>query len=451
MHFVGVLIVVGVATIAVVGINYRGDFLRLAGQRMASHAAVQLADKLDDPVARDRLLKRFADEYESDITLRTPTGELIAHVGPELPQPPPPEMMAHHGPGIFPMDAHGPKWSRPWFAAAPVIDPHTGVLRAILAARLEHRFHAPPMWRPGLWLGLVLLIAGLGVGPLARRISRPLERLTEATRRFGEGDLKYRLPSQTTRHGDELGELTVAWNDMATRIEGLVREHKELLANVSHELRSPLARLRMALELLPLAPGADGETRVRDMETDLAELDHLIDDLLTSSRLEATAQPLRAARVTAGELFDELLARAARDPLLAGKAVSVEESADRAAAVDGDRELLVRALWNLIENAAKYGAPPITLSASRADGRVALAVADRGNGIPLEERERVFTPFYKGRADAARTPSARGGFGLGLTLARRIAVAHEGTIAVSATDPASATGCRVVIDLPAAT
>src|SRR5439155_15706173 len=98
---------------------------------------------------------------------------------------------------------------------------------------------------------LVLVIAAIGSAPLARRISRPVERLTEATRRFGGGELGYRveLPMHGRRHRhrpDELGELTRSWNDMAERIERLVRGQKELLANVSHELRSPLARIRMA-------------------------------------------------------------------------------------------------------------------------------------------------------------------------------------------------------------
>ena len=115
-----------------------------------------------------------------------------------------------------------------------------------------------------------------------------------------------------------------------------------------------------------------------------------------------------------------------------------------AAPLCADEALLRRALWNLVENAAKYGAPPITLAARPSGDSVVLSVSDQGPGIPAAERERVFAPFY--RADRARTPDARRGVGLGLTLARRIVEVHGGTITVESGD--NERGCRVVITLP---
>src|SRR5262249_41969339 len=152
-----------------------------------------------------------------------------------------------------------------------------GTLESAPARRLYH----PIFWRPIAMVALALLVVGLATVPLARRISRPVDRLTEATRRFGGGDLAYRVPVRS-RGDDELARLSRAWNEMAERIERLVVGQKELLANVSHELRSPLARIRVALELMrssmgggsppprraeldgaPPPTGADAEARLR--------------------------------------------------------------------------------------------------------------------------------------------------------------------------------------------
>jgi signal transduction histidine kinase len=283
-----------------------------------------------------------------------------------------------------------------------------------------------------LFVAVVLVAAALATRPLARRLSRPLERLTEAARRLGGGDLAARAPAAAGR--GEIPELTRAFNEMAERVERLVRGEKELLANVSHELRSPLARLRLALALLP-RDGAT-EARVAEAERDLAELERLIDDVLAMARLDATGLPTRLA---------ELAARAHDDPVVAGRPVRVIDGPPLG--LVADEALLRRALWNLVENAAKYGAPPITLAAAREGDRVALSVSDEGAGIPAESRARVLDPFQ--RLDAARTPGGPGGVGLGLTFARRVAEVHGGTITVGA--PAGgARGCRVTIALPAA-
>src|SRR5262249_52841104 len=149
---------------------------------------------------------------------------------------------------------------------------------------------------------------------------------------------------------DELEELSRAWNEMADRVEHLVKGQKELLANVSHELRSPLARIRMALELLPREPR--DEARVRDIESDLSELDRLIDDVLTASRLEATGLPTHPERVELGPLLAGLAERAGMDPVVAAHEVRVE-AGTVPLHITADAALLRRAVWNLVENAAK--------------------------------------------------------------------------------------------------
>ena len=344
--------------------------------------------------------------------------------------------------------------ARPWprrYAVILVRDPASGAPRATLAASSTRRFPVRGLLTPALTAGIMLLVVAAATFPLAHRISRPIERLTEAARRFGGGDLSFRVPvadgHRRRRRDDELTQLTAAFNEMAERVERIIRGQKELLANVSHELRSPLTRLRMALELLPRDPAS--AARLAAIERDLEELDRLIEDVLTTTRLETTGLPAELGPVDVRAMLDDLAERARQDPLVGGAAVRVETPALTLVADGG---LLRRALWNLVENAAKYGAPPITLTAAQEGALVTLGVSDEGEGIAAADRERVFAPFVRG--DRARTAGASGapprGAGLGLTLARRVAEVHGGSIAV---EPAAVVdgrehGCRVVLRLP---
>lgn len=437
VHFLGVLLVVSIATLLIFALGFRGEFMRGMADRYSRHASFLLGGVMDDPVEREEMAKHLADIVDADLTVRTPDGTLLVAVGPEIPAP------------REPVDAprkigRGPRGC----FAAPIRDAKTGAIIGIVQATPWKNHGYPNPLKHLLGLAGVLLIVGLAVRPLAKRISRPVERLTEATRRFGEGELDYRIQSPGCRPGDppqpphrrdEIGNLARAWNEMAERIESLVTGHRELLANVSHELRSPLARMRVALELLPKT--VESETRLAEVEQDIVELDRLIDDVLTASRLEAAGLPARPEPTSIASLFDQLRERTSHDPFLAGKDVRFETPPE--VTITADAALLKRALWNLIENAAKYGAAPIVVAAEAVDGRVRLSVRDAGPGVPAEERDRVFAPFA--RIDKARTPTATGrqGFGLGLTIARRVAEAHGGTIRLEG-EPAN----RFVLDLP---
>ncbi len=414
-HFILLLFVVAGVMALVFTAGWRTAVLHEFAERMANHAAAVMSASWSPPERRERAARHLADELDLDLTLREPSGALLFAVGRELPLPEAGELAAAlEGPHIVKRSPSG------WFVTAPVRDDERRVVGLVETRHSRHFGGMSSLIRPAITIGIVLLLIAIGTAPLARRISRPVERLTEASRRLGAGELGYRIKAprrwrHRRRDRDELSELVRAWNEMAERIEHLVRGHRELLANVSHELRSPLARIRVALELLPeeLAPQVDA--RLRDVKIDLAELERLIDDVLTTSRLEATGLPAHLERVDVGALFQQLGERAAIDPLTADKKVEV-------------------------------GAAPIRLEATARAGRLELSVSDEGAGIAAGDRERVLDPFY--RADKARTPQARQGFGLGLTLARRVAEVHGGRIRVEPLRAEAPNGCRVTIELP---
>jgi two-component system OmpR family sensor kinase len=459
-HLIVTLFVGVTVSFLVFTAGWRSAFLHSFAGRLTHHVASQLSDKWNNRPAMARELKRISDELEVEITVRaaTPQGALIASAG--MPYPP---LDAEELARVRKNDIVVQHRPRDFVAAPLVVDGE--VVAVVEAAPITHAFRMP--LRPLITIALIVIIAGVASGPLARRISLPIERMTDAMRRFGAGDLGARVPvlsklwPERWRHHarrhfhrhhhhrhhqvDEIEQLTRAFNEMAERIEQLVRGQKELLANVSHELRSPLARIRVALELLPRDDKS--AARLRDVEGDLGELDRLIEDVLTASRLEATGLPTHLDRVTVSEIFAALVARAQVDPLTAGKEVRARGSDGIVVMADG--ALIKRALWNLIENAAKYGAPPIVLSAAVDGNQLVLAVCDEGAGIAAEERARVFEPFY--RADKARTPG-NGGFGLGLTLARRVAEVHGGSIVAAAARSVAGIerGTSVTIKIPLA-
>jgi signal transduction histidine kinase len=427
-HFLGVLAVVTVGALAVLGGGWQ-YMMRRQADRLARHLAQVLAEDAHDPRALSRRALEASETLDIDVAVRDLSGRTIA-------------------------EDHRTAWHVP-HATVPLHDPAGAVVGQVtVSAPRDTR--TPGLWRPLLALLLVLVVVGIGARGLAFRIARPLERITDASRRFGAGDLSTRVPlhehrfrgrrgpphHHCPRHHDEIHDLAHAWNDMAQRIERLVKGQKELLANVSHELRSPLARIRVAMELI------ERKGYLEDVERDLGELERLIEDVLATSRLDLAGLPARLETVDVPALLTELATRAGHDPMTRGKSVSVDAPASLE--MQGDPTLLKRALWNLVENAGKYGAPPIVMSARDEGDRVVLAVTDQGEGIPEAERERVLEPFY--RVDKARTPAGPGqpppGFGLGLTFAKKVAEVHGGTVALG---PAEAKGWRVSLTIPRAT
>ena len=202
---------------------------------------------------------------------------------------------------------------------------------------------------------------------------------------------------------DEIAAVAQSFNAAAQRIEALVGAHKTLLANASHELRSPLARLRLAIEM----------RNEVEMERSFGELDGLIDEILLASRLDHAERPTRSEPV-------DLLALAAEE---AARSAAILDG--QPATLTGDPVLLRRLLRNLLENAVRHGAPPVELDVATApDGSIHLAVHDHGGGIAEAERARVFEPFYR----PAGIGESAGSWGLGLSLVKQIAERHGGSV-----------------------
>ncbi len=309
---------------------------------------------------------------------------------------------------------------------------------------LERETHYPP---PTAALPLALFLVGLGAAAaiLGSSIARPLDRLAATARALGSGHLEARTGISRR---DELGTVARAFDEMASQVTGLLRSQTELVANVAHELRTPLARIRVALDLADDGDAAMARDSLSEITEDLAELERLVEDILASARMELAAHrapsgdpPLHRARVDLGELVAGCAERLShRHP---SRRVELELAAGLPE-IEGDATLLRRALDNLLDNARKYSPPAsvVRLRASAGEGAVAVEVLDSGDGIAPEDLALLFTPFF--RADRSRT-RATGGVGLGLTLARRIVEAHGGTLRAEST---VGVGTTLILSLP---
>lgn len=266
-----------------------------------------------------------------------------------------------------------------------------------------------------LWTLLLMAFAvALGSYPIIRHLTTRLEQLERAVARWGQGDLSTRMPVQGS---DEVASLTQRFNQAAEKMEGLVQSHKNLLANASHELRTPITRLRMALELQSTRPV---DAMRGEMLRDLGELDQLVEEVLLASRLDQVS----AGSTTGMDVVD--LAGLASEECSRYE-VALEMQDALTLKVTGVDLLLRRLLRNLLDNAMRHGSTAAgvqMLLCPTPDGRVRIEVRDHGPGVPSGLEEKIFEPFYRvpGKAEW------QGGTGLGLTLVRSIARHHGGEV-----------------------
>ena len=291
----------------------------------------------------------------------------------------------------------------------------------------------------GWMLGLVALAVALGVYPIIRRLTQRLEGLQRGVERWGSGDLSARVAVHGT---DEVAFLAERFNRAAERIEtlmdtqkSLLVSHKSLLANASHELRSPLARIRMGLELMD---GGTGSTQRSEISRSITELDQLIDEILLASRLDAKqadAEPFETVDLTG--LAAEECSRVQAE---LGTAAQTESLT-----LQGSARLLRRLIRNLLENARRYSSGDISLelghNGSGSTQRAVIRVNDQGPGVPEAQRERIFEPFYRLPGASER----EGGVGLGLALVRSIAERHGGSVRCEGRPGG---GASFVVELP---
>ncbi len=271
-------------------------------------------------------------------------------------------------------------------------------------------------------------------------VTTPLRRMSRSMDRIAAGDLEHRMP---VRGRDEAAAMGRSFNTMAERVRGMILGQKELMAGVSHELRSPLTRMKLSLELL--RQGKGGRGRIADLEADVDALDTLVEELLLSSRIDFGTVPLELETLDLADLADESWARVAEEAGAQGTTLELR-CADDARQVQADRSLTVRLLGNLFENSVRYGGPGRVVMSSRRDAdRVLVTVSDEGPGVDEADLERLFEPFF--RADRSRSRKTGAG-GLGLMIVRRAVEAHGGGVRATRSEPR---GLEVAFDLQAPT
>jgi signal transduction histidine kinase len=288
------------------------------------------------------------------------------------------------------------------------------------------------------------LVLGIGSLMTARWIVRPIEKLESTAGALGRGDL-------TARSGlvrdDELGRLAQRIDEMADQIQQMLAHERELLANVAHELRTPLSRIGVALDLAGEGDGKRARASLGEIAVDVGELEVIVDDILTALRYDVTrgaSMPLRRERTS-----PETIANASAERMRAQHPERPLELsiASELPAIEVDPVMFRRALDNLLENSHKYTperTSPIRLAVRRADAGVEFEVVDRGIGIATADMPNIYNSFF--RAERSRSRET-GGVGLGLTLAKRIVEAHGGVIELTS---AVGKGTRARVSIPGA-
>jgi two-component system sensor histidine kinase CpxA len=288
----------------------------------------------------------------------------------------------------------------------------------------------PPMGPQGILRILVFMIVSGGVCyGLARYLTTPILKIREATRRFAAGELDLRIGREMAGRRDELSDLGNDFDIMAERIKSLITLQWQLLGDVSHELRSPMTRLRVAVELLK-RPGYLNYGRVVDrIEKEIDRLNDLIGQVLTLTRLEIGREGVGMTPVDVGQLVEEIVVDG--DFEARGRSRSVQLVETASCRVMGNEVMLRRAIENVLRNAIRYTAEGTAVevrlrsSAESSCDTVEIRVRDHGSGVPDSDLEKLFLPFY--RVSRARERQS-GGMGLGLAITDRSVRLHRGTV-----------------------
>jgi len=309
----------------------------------------------------------------------------------------------------------------------------------------------PPPQKQGLLTMIALLISVLVCGVMTRALVMPLRRLRVAAGQLAEGDLDARVNPQASVLGrDELDELSDDFNHMADKLRESIAAHQQLLHDVSHELRSPLTRIRLAVELARgknnpenAAPNVAIDNSLRRIDQECEQLNQLIGELLSLPQLDAQTVQLDEQVALAALLSDRVEA-ARMEADAASKKLQLKITVNPSMLVKGRADLLSRMIDNLLGNALRYSPinTTVDVSLSSTEHELLLSIQDQGDGVPEADLERIFEPFV--RVETARERRGQGGFGLGLALVKKIVLVHKGRIVASNTKP----GFRVDVHLP---
>jgi two-component system sensor histidine kinase CpxA len=310
------------------------------------------------------------------------------------------------------------------------------------------RMHRPSPWMRAIdadtlpWrLLVVFLVSGLVALLLARYLTRPLRSLRRATQRFAEGDLSVRVGPELGSTDREIAALGREFDRMASRIEQLVLARQRLLQDVSHELNSPLARLRVALELARKKADPEAAAPLDRIEREAERLAELVSEILTLARLEEGGGPAME-EVDLHALVDEVARDAEYEAQSRGRHVAVTRS--EPVLLRGNEELLRRAIENVVRNAVRFApeSTEVSIELQKNGKAVALRVRDHGPGVPEESLRDIFVPLYRVDPDRDRRT---GGTGLGLAIAERAVRVHGGSVRAENADGG---GLAVTIELP---
>lgn len=303
----------------------------------------------------------------------------------------------------------------------------------------------PSDWMPlhfMIRLALGLAISGLFCFLFARYMTSPVLKLGSAVRQFARGDMSVRVGPELSGRTDEISRLAHDFDNMAERIESLLNSQRNLLRDVSHELRSPLARLNVALELSRKGAGAQTDKYLERIAREADKLNEMIGQILAYNKMESKASRLKLEKVDLEELVREIAADAQYEAKSRNRDISL---VTEPCIIEGDREILRRAIENVVRNAVAYTAEDSTVaitqkcSSDKGKGHALVSVRDCGPGVPDSDLAKIFNPFY--RADEGRGKET-GGTGLGLAITEAAIRMHNGGVRAE-----NATGGGLIVEM----
>ena len=314
-------------------------------------------------------------------------------------------------------------------AAAPVVFPDGRKFVLVLQwERVGSQGLFFGSWLANLRLVGLLLTAFVVCYLLAMYLTSPIMKLRNATKRLADGELETRVATKVGRRRDELADLARDFDNMAERIGSLITSQQRMTQDISHELRSPLARMNVALEIAKQKSNPETQPMLERIETESTRLNEMISRILMLAKLESGGDDYEHRRLDLAELVKDVAADADFEAQAKGKVVEVS-LADKCS-VMGSENLLRSAIENVLRNAVRYTADRtvVDVSLTSNNGHAVLKVSDHGGGVPADQLANLFRPFYRVGEDRTRRT---GGIGLGLAIAERAVKAHKGKIAAS--------------------